>query len=91
MHNTVAGGLGKAYHKPTSTPQGHPFFMMIVAHILRPRIMQMREAAVMPRIVADDLQRFATGPRHPEHFEYVFNLTHEHLVDMGQTWHHPNR
>ena len=43
----------------------------------------MREAAVIPRILADDLQPFATVPRHLENFEYVFNLTHEHMEDMG--------
>ena len=83
VHNTVAGGLGEAYHKPTSIPQGDPYSMMVVALILRPWIMQMREAAVVPRILADDLQIIATAPKHLEHFEYAFDLTHEHLDDMG--------
>ena len=43
----------------------------------------MREAAAIPRILADDLQVITTGPNHLEHFEYVFDLTHEHLEDMG--------
>ena len=83
VHNTVDGGLGNAYHKPTSIPQRDPFSMMVVALILRPWIMQMREAAVMPRILADDLQIFASGPRRLENLEHAFNLTHEHLEDMG--------
>ena len=83
VHNTVAGGLGEAYHKPTSIPQGDPFSMMVVALIMRAWIMQMREAAVIPRILADDLQIIAAGPHHLENFEYAFDLTHEHLEDMG--------
>ena len=75
--------MGKAYHKPTSIPQGDPYSMMVVALILRPWIMQMREAAVVPRILADDLQIIATGPNHLENFEHAFDKTHEHLHDMG--------
>ena len=71
VHNTVAGGLGKAYHKPTSIRQGDPFSMMVVALILMPWTMQVREAAVMPRILAGDLQIFASGPRRIENFEYA--------------------
>ena len=29
VYNTVAGGLGEAYTKPTSIPQGDPFSIMI--------------------------------------------------------------
>ena len=45
--------------------------------------MKMRDAAVIPRILADDRQIFATGPRRVESFEYAFNLAHEHLDDTG--------
>ena len=36
VQNMVAGGFGKAYHKPPSIPQGDPYSMMVTALILRP-------------------------------------------------------
>ena len=59
--------------------------MMVTAMIMRPWTVQMREAAVKPRILADDLQilAMAMGPRHLEHFEFGFDATHKHLHDMG--------
>ena len=45
--------------------------------------MQMRSMAVKPRVLADDLQILATGPRHLELFEQAFDSTHEHLEDLG--------
>ena len=57
--------------------------MMIVAIILRPWILQMRQLSMTPRILADDLQIISTGTRHLEHFQYAFTKTHEHLEDMG--------
>ena len=83
IYNTIAGGLGEAYSKPTSIPQGDPLSMMVVAIIMRAWIMQMRSLAVKPRLLADDLQLISTGPRHLHNFEYAFNKTHAHLEDMG--------
>ena len=85
IYNTIAGGLGEAYSKPTSIPQGDPLSMMVVAIIMRAWIMQMRSLAVKPRLLADDLQLISTGSRHLHHFEYAFNKTHAHLEDMGAT------
>ena len=45
--------------------------------------MQMKSMAVKPRILADDLQIFATGPLHLEWFTHAFDKTHLHLQDMG--------
>ena len=45
--------------------------------------MQMRRCAVIPRLLADDLQLLCKGENHLTHFEYGFNKTHEHLTDMG--------
>lgn len=83
VYTTVAGGLGEAYTKPASTPQGDPMSMMVVAIVMRAWIMQMKVMAVKPRLLADDLQLLSTGARHLEHFEYAFNKTREHLDDMG--------
>ena len=83
VSNTVAGGLGEPYGRPASIPQGGPMSMMVVAILLRPWILQMRQLAVQPRILADDLQIISTGTRHLEHFQYAFTKTHEHIADMG--------
>ena len=45
--------------------------------------MQMKAAAVTPRVFTDDLQIIARGPRRLEHFQYAFDQTHKHLHDMG--------
>ena len=83
VHNTVAGGIGEAYRRPTSIPQGDPMSMMVIALLLRAWIMQMRSLAMKPRILADDLQIISTGTRHLDHFQYAYSITHEHLDDMG--------
>jgi hypothetical protein len=83
VRNTVAGGLGSEYVRKTSIPQGDPYSMMMTALLMRPWMEQMRKAAVAPRILADDLQIFAAGPRHLENMSYAFDLTHEHMEDMG--------
>ena len=82
-YNTIAGCIGEGYMTPTSVPQGDPLSMMVTALQMRPWIMQMRTMAVKPRILTDDLQMFATGPRHLEWFAHAFDKTHLHLMDMG--------
>ena len=57
--------------------------MMLTALLMRPWMEQMRAVAVVPRILADDLQIFTSGPRHLENLRYAFDLTHEHMEDMG--------
>lgn len=83
VHNTIASGLGQAYQKPTSIQQGDPLSMMVAALATRPWVMQMKGAAVEPRVFADDLHIMAAGPRNLELFEHAFNATHKHLRDMG--------
>ena len=83
VRNTIAGGLGKEYRRETSIPQGDPFSMMLVALLMRPWMMQMKSVGVIPRILADDLFIFSAGERHLEHIEYAFDLTHDHIEDMG--------
>ena len=78
-YNTVAGGLGEAYTKPTSIPQGDPFSMLIVAVILRAWVVQMKSLGVQPRLLADDLLLLSIGTRHLEHFTHAFDKTHGHM------------
>ena len=47
-YNTVAGGIGEAYSKPTSVPQSDRLPMMIVALLLRAWTLEMREMGLHP-------------------------------------------
>ena len=60
----AGGGVGAAYSKPTSVPQGDPLCMMIVALLLRGWIVEMRDMGLCPRVLADVLQIVATGEDH---------------------------
>ena len=75
VYNTVAGGVGEAYHRPTSIPQGDPLFMMVTALLMRPWIMEMKAMPMRTRIVADDLQLLSVWPRRLEQFALAFNRT----------------
>ena len=83
VRDTIAGGLGEEYVRKTSIPQGDPLSMMIVALLMRPWMMQMKAVAVIPRILADDLQIFTAGERHIENLTYPFDLTDKHMEAMG--------
>ena len=56
VRNTIAGGIGETYDKPTSIPQGDPSSMMRTSLLMRAWIMQMHSLSVQPRLLADDLQ-----------------------------------
>ena len=57
--------------------------MMVVALLTRAWVMQMRRAAVEPRVLADDLLIMATGDHSLKLFQYAYNATRKHLEDMG--------
>lgn len=61
VRNTVAGGLGGPYFKPTSIPQGGPFSMMVTSLLPRPWVLQMKAHKVIPRILSGDRQLMTTG------------------------------
>ena len=83
VRNTVAGGLGQPYSKPTSIPQGDPMSMVITSLLLRAWVKQMQKHDVTPRILADDLQLMCKGKDHLEKFARGFDKTFQHLEDMG--------
>ena len=83
VRNTVVGGIGEPYKRPTGIPQGDPFSMMVTAMMMRPWLVQMKQAAVVPRILADDLQILARGANRLNRFENASDATHKHLYDMG--------
>ena len=83
VRNTIAGELGEAYRKPTSIPQGDPMSIMVTSLLLRAWVVQMQRSAVKPMLCADDLHLLCAGSKRWEHFEYGFNTTHKHLIEMG--------
>ena len=83
VRNTVAGGMGQTYVRPTSIPQGDPMSMMITSLLLRTWVKQMQRHGVTPRILANDLQLLCKGKGHLERFTLGFNKTFQHLEDMG--------
>ena len=83
VYNTVAGGLGQPYIRPTSIPQGDPMSMMVVALLTRAWVIQMQRAAVEPRVLADDLLIMATVEDSLSLFVFPYNATHKHVEDMG--------
>ena len=57
--------------------------MMTTSLLLRAWVIQMRRCAVIPRVLADDLQLLCTGENHLKIFEYGFTQTHKHIHDLG--------
>ena len=57
--------------------------MTVIALMMRAWIVQMKELAVNPRLLADDLQLVSTGARHLENFQYACSKSHLHLEEMG--------
>ena len=87
VYNGIANGLGKAYHKECSIPQGCPLSMMIIALMLRPWMLQMQsifpEPLAFPRPLADDMLLYAVGETHFNPFIKAVNLTNQYLREMG--------
>ena len=56
--------IRKQIHRDTcSIPQGYPFSMNMVALLMRPWIMKMKENGIEPRTLAGDLFFFASGKK----------------------------
>ena len=81
--NSVAGQIGEAYPKPTSIPQGDRLSMMLVAFIMRPWIMIMREIGTIPRVLADDILILVLGPEHAAKLKQAYDVSHQYLKAMG--------
>ena len=89
VYNSLAGGIGKAYRKPFSIPQGCPLSMCIISIMLRPIVMYIKDTyaaqafRVIPRVLADDLFLYAQGSGHLKAFTEAFSIMHEFLHDTG--------
>ena len=57
--------------------------MVVIALLMRAWIVEMKQYAAQPRLLADDVQVISTGGRHLSNFEYAYNKTHLHLEEMG--------
>ena len=72
---SVHNSLAIPYTRKCSIPQGRPLSMMIVALLMRPWIMMMKEMNVEPKVLADDVMIIAkrhekdqkTGKCHQRH------------------------
>ena len=83
MHNTIAGGLGRAFTKLCGIPQGCPLSMLIIAMAMLPWVQMMHEIKVIPRILADDILIATNGHMHLKQFVHAMNLTHLYILDIG--------
>ena len=83
VHNILAGGVGMPYQRRCGIPQGCPMSMTMVALIMRPWIMLMRENGVQTYILADDVLILAKGPNMLHNFAKALNQTHDYLQQMG--------
>ena len=83
VYNGIAVGLGRAYYKDCSIPQGCPLSMMIIALMLRPWLKVVEQMGAEGRILADDIIVTATGKNHAKVFERAYDATHEYMHDIG--------
>ena len=56
--------------------------MAVIALLMSAWIGQIKQLAVSPRLLADDLQLSCTGARHLDHFDYAYIKTHLHSEEM---------
>ena len=56
---------------------------MLLAVMMRPLMLQLRGAGVIPRLLADDLETMAIGFRHAVKMRRAAQLVVEHLKAMG--------
>ena len=53
--NSLGPGLGTPHERACGIPQGCPLSMTLIALLMRPWIMLMRECGAEPRVLADDV------------------------------------
>ena len=64
IHNQIGPAIGQPHRHRCSIPQGCPFSMALVALLMRPWILTMREHQVEPRVLAYDLFLYASRQLH---------------------------
>ena len=84
-HGHDSGSLGRNIHHANKHTTRGPQSMMTTSLLMRAWVVQMKNIAVQPRILADNLQLLCTGPNRLKLFGNGFAVTHEHLEDIGAT------
>eukprot|EP00973_Karenia_brevis_P041155 5693300-Karenia_brevis.AAC.1 len=83
IHNSISGSLGQGHKHHCGVPQGCPLSMLFISLYLRPWMAQMLSLNAVPRTLADDLMLITRGSRALHVFQRAFELTMEHLIDLG--------
>ena len=90
VYNSFNQHLGQPHHHPAGIPQGCPMSMMVLALLLRPWIIDMKNRELHPRTLADDVLLLAnshpTAPTHLHHctkFVEGFQQTLIFFSDLG--------
>ena len=83
IHNQIGDALGQAHTHRCSIPQGCPFSMTLIALLMRPWIMLVREVGIQPRVLADDLFLYGTRERHASAAVNGMVLSRQYFRDIG--------
>ena len=80
--NCYPTGYGRIRHRSVSIAQGCPFSMRFLSICLQPWMKVCAANNVIPRILADDLMAFATGPDAAMLAAKAVLLTHKYILDI---------
>ena len=83
FYNGIGHGIGHKYSRECGIPQGCPLSMTIVALLMRPWVITMRQRDVEANILADDVLMIAKGKKMLRTYPNALNYTHQYLQDMG--------
>merc|ERR1712197_13010 len=83
IHNQIGPAIGQPHRHRCSIPQGCPLSMALVALLMRPWILTMREQQVEPRVLADDLFLYANRQFHASKMVNGMNMSRQYFVDIG--------
>ena len=75
--------LGKQHRDKSSIPQGCPFSMNMVALLMRPWIMKMKDNGIEPRTLADDLFFFTKGENNEQEAIKGMEMSLQFFEDIG--------
>ena len=75
--------LGETHRDVASIPQGCPFSMNMVALLMRPWILKMKENGIEPRTLADDLFFYANGKDHEIKSVKGMEISLQFVEDIG--------
>ena len=75
--------LGEAHRDVASIPQGCPFSMNMVALLMRPWILKMKENGIEPRTLADDFFFYANGDDHEIKSVKGMEISLQFFEDIG--------